>query len=282
MKNVIIRYIRIGLLNLCLIILHNGAMAGDIVKVIFYPDSMKYSCEKIMLLRDGIFALDGTSIVALENNNTRYDLPIPKRKSVDEIISTKFGDVIKAGKDLFLLNDTLTLLMSFDKDKYNIYPYQGDMIYVSYSDSKYNYLCGINIVNNQIGEILKLDETIISVSHIDSKLFVTTKTNLYMFNNDGKCVRLLSAWEPFRSSVLTSNGILIGTDNSISLIVDEETFIPLIKTGCKKMYYGEDNLYIYTPDNALLRINFKEAMNVADINSSALYLFPDKVMIEIK
>lgn len=281
MNHLFIKHLRIGLLFVSLI-MYKGVMANDIVKVISYPDSMKYTCDKIMLLRDGIFALDGSSLVALENNNTRYDLPNQIEGNVDEIISTKFGDVIKVGNKLFLLNDKLTMLMSFDKDKYNIHPYQGDIIFVSYSDGNYTYLCGVKLANNQIGEILKLNEKIISVSNTDSKLFVTTETSLYLFNDDGKCVRLLSAWEPFRSSVLTSNGILIGTDNSISLVVGEEAFVPLIKTGCKKMFYGEDNLYVYTPDNALLRIDFKEMMKMVEINNSAQYLFPDNVMIEIK
>lgn len=281
MKHAIVKHLRIGLLLISLII-YKGVMASDIVKVISYPDSMKYTCDRIMLLRDGIFALDGSSLVALDNNNTRYELPNQIGRNVDEIISTKFGDVIKAGNKLFLLNDALTMLMTFDINKYNIYPYRDDMIFVNYSDGNYTYLCGVNLANNQIGEILKLDENIISVSNTDSKLFVTTETSLFLFNDDGKCVRLLSAWEPFRSSVLTNNGILIGTDNSISLVVDEETFIPLIKTGCKKMFYGSDNLYIYTPDNALLRIDFKEVMKMAKINNCAQYLLPKKVIIEIK
>lgn len=281
MRHLLEKYLRIGLLYISLVV-YNNVMAGDVVTVLFYPEDMKYSCENIMLLRDGIFALDGTNMVALENNNTRYDLPIKIKDSVDEIISTKFGEVIKAGNSLFLLNDTLTMLMTFDNNRFCLYPYQGDMIFVSYSDGNYSYLCGVNLVHNQIGEILKLDENIISVSNADSKLFVTTETSLFLFNENGKCLRLLSAWEPFRSSVLTSNGILIGTDNSISLVIDEETFVPLIKTGCKKLFYGDENLYIYTPDNALLRIDFKEVTKMAEIGNSAQYLLPDKVMIEIK
>lgn len=277
----IVRHLKIVLMCVC-VLPFVDVKADDIVKVIIYPDNMEYSVEKLVLLRDGIFALDGTTMVALENNHVKCDLSEKIKDNVDDIITTKYGEVVKTGNKLFLLNDTTTLLMSFDKDKFRIYPYQGDMFFISYSEGAYSYLCGANIVTNKLGEILKLDEDIIAVTHIDNKLFITTQASLYMFNDNGTCTRLLSAWEPFQSAVLTSSGMLIGTENSVSLVTDEETFVPLIKTGCKRMYYGEGYLYIYTPDNALLKINFMELEKMADLQGGARYLSPSKVIIEIK
>ena len=268
---------------MCLFLISSmNVMADDIVKVIIYPDSMEYSTEELVLLRDGIFALKGTHMVSLENNHVKYDLSEKIEDNIDDIITTKYGEVFKTGNKLFLLNDTLTMLMSFNKDKYRIYPYQGDMFFISYLEDKHSYLCGANIVTNKLGEIIKLDEEIIAVNNIDNKLFITTKASLYMFNDNGTCTRLLSAWEPFQSAVMTSCGMLIGTENSISLVTDEESFVPLIKTGCKKMYYGEGYLYIFTPDNALLKINLKELEKDADLQGGARYLSPSKVIIELK
>ena len=277
----IVRHIKIILICVC-VFPFIDIKADDIVKVIMYPDSMEFSAEELVLLRDGIFALEGTHLVALEKIHVKYDLSKKLTDNIDDIITTKFGEVVKTGNKLYLLNDTLTMLMSFNKDKFRIYPYQGDIFFISYSEGKHSYLCGVNIVTNKLGEILKLDEDIIAVTHIENKLFITTKACIYMFNDNGTCTRLLSAWEPFQSAVMTSSGMLIGTDNSISLVTDEETFVPLIKTGCKKMYYSEGYLYIYTPDNALLKINFNELGKKSDLQGGARYLSPSKVIIELK
>lgn len=256
--------------------------ADDFVSVLYYPDSITFTSEQLVQMHDGIYVSNENKLTSLEQNERKYNLPTYITDNISDIITTGESEIIRTGKDVYLLNDTLIKLMSLDKENIRMFPFNSDFLFISYKESGVYHLCTANSRGNQITTKLNLPDSIVSVVNLGEKLFVTTEKNIYLFDDNGLCHNLLSAWEPFRSSVLTSCGLLIGTDNSISLVTDIETFIPLIKVGCKKMLYYGDYLYIYTPDNALLKINFKKLEGTTEIRNKAHYLLPSKVMIELR
>lgn len=275
------RYFKIVLTTIFLSFVVN-INADDLVSVLYYPDSISFTSEQLVQMRDGIYVSNRTYLTSLEHGEKSYDLTAHIKNEISDIIATNEGDIIRVGKNFYLLNDTLTRLMSFEKKDVRMYPFYNDYFFISYKESGSCYLCKANSKNGQTTSELNLTENIVSVAHGGGNLFITTEDYVLMFGSDGTCKKLLSAWEPFRYSVITGCGLLVGTDNNICLVTDVETFIPLIKLGCKKMFYYEDYLYIYTTDNALLKINFKELERSLEINEKARYLLPKNVLIELK
>lgn len=271
----------LGILVICLLFALN-VKADDVVSVLCYPDSITFSCEQLVQVQNDIYVLNETNLISVEHNGENINLPANVKDHFTDIITTNRGEIIRAGKNFYLFRDSLTKLMSLDKKDVRMYPYHDDVFFVSYNEGGNYYLCKATPQKETISLELKLTEDILSVNHSDECLFITTENSIIMFDSEGICHKLLSAWDSFRFSVLTSCGLLVGTDNNINLVTDIETFIPLIKVGCKKMFYCDDYLYVYTPDNALLKINFKKLAQAGFLRDKARYLMPNKVLIELK
>lgn len=231
----------------------------EVCEIIAAPDDSLADVELLTIPSLGIGAVKGNRICFLENNGQIDEIALSDNHTIEDIIVVGADILFKNGQSIYLYNRSAneTPLMSFDTDSFHLAPCNMETFYLySHSDDRSRlYLCNIETAETVL--LLDFEEYIHAVFGDAERSFIVSDNHIYVASpDDFYCA--LDFSEPIISAIATQYGVLFATEHQTDLLVGRNEFVPLGDFGCRQMLYDEDNAYLMTTENYLLKLDLSQ------------------------